>query len=114
MLRRDDPWRGPTGCTWSLMRQGERVANPAEDLASRQAFNREITMSLSPAEDQRYYDHVSIDELEQQLLALGPMPRRGAEPWDPTHWSRYAEVVRTLVAQITWSSSDQEESAPSA
>jgi hypothetical protein len=58
-------------------------------------------MSLSLAVEPQPDTHSSSTDLEQQLLALGTLPRRDEESWDAAHWERYASIVRALIAQLS-------------
>jgi hypothetical protein len=50
--------------------------------------------------------------LEQQLLALGPMPRRGDAAWSSEQWERYARIVRQLAALLSLPPTDHEQPRP--
>jgi hypothetical protein len=58
-------------------------------------------MSRSLAVAPQHDSDSSIDDFEQQLLALGTMPRRDEEPWDAAQWERYVGIVRELVALLS-------------
>jgi hypothetical protein len=71
-------------------------------------------MLLSFADDQQPFEYLRVDEIERQLLALGPMPRRGESSWEPTQWARYDNLVKDLVARLSWTAPNVEASAPNA
>lgn len=98
--------------TWSPMRQEELVVNPAESVTQwGQAFKvGEHSMSEVSTERQLLAHH-RIAELEQQLLALGSMPRIDEELWNADQWARYAVIVRELRARLSSSAMDQAECA---
>jgi hypothetical protein len=102
----------PMGCTWSLMRQGERVANPAElQVADSEPGAHAMALLTSPADHSQCLSLSSVELLEQQLLALGPLPRRGEHRWDAAQWARYADIVRALVVELSCPTPDQPDSA---
>lgn len=69
---------------------------------------------MTLVEDRPYDEFVSLDEIEQQLLALGPMPRQGEGSWDSMQWAQYHSLVRNLVVELNWVASPWEASVPSA
>ena len=70
-----------------------------------------MSLLTSSADDRQYIKFSSVELLEQQLLALGPLPRRGEQRWEAAQWARYADIVRELVAEISCPTPNQPDAA---
>jgi hypothetical protein len=70
-------------------------------------------MLSSYVDDQQPTEYRSVDEIERQLLALGPMPCRGKGSWEPKQWARYDSLMKDLVARLNWAALHVAASAPS-
>lgn len=51
--------------------------------------------------------HRNVAEVEQQLLALGPLPSRDDQTWDADQWARYADLVCELSTRLSSPGMDQ-------
>jgi hypothetical protein len=47
-----------------------------------------------------------VNALEQQLLDLGPLPRRGEASWTSQQWDRYARIVAALAERLVAATPD--------
>ena len=57
-------------------------------------------MPSLPGDEAQHDSWHTLDALEEELLALGRMPRQGEQSWEPEQWSRYASIVTALVARL--------------
>lgn len=54
-------------------------------------------MSLSSVNEQFSFTPAGVDDLERELLALGPIPLRDTRQWSSETWARYEALVRDLI-----------------